>query len=299
MALRPYWSGNLRMSLVSLPVNLFSAVNSARQIPLKEIYRKTGQRVHRLNVTEDGAEVEREDIIKGYEVEKGRYVLIEPDEIKDLKIPSSKTLDIVQFVPSDEIDDIYFDSPYYVAPQKQADEQTFAVIRDALRQSKTSGLGQLAIAGRERLSAVRPCGSGLILQTLRYEDELRDSDPYFDDITAKASASEELDLARELIKRKTAAFDPGRFHDHYRDALKSLIEAKIENREPTAVEDDRPTAKVINLMDALRQSLREEAPPKPKSETAKAETPKAKPSPKTTTKKTKTPAKSAPKRKAS
>lgn len=273
MALRPYWSGNLRLSLVTLPVNVYSALNRSRQIPLKEIYRKTGERVHRLNVTEDGTEVERDEIIKGYEVEKGEYVLIEPNEIKDLKIPSSRTLDIVQFVPAEEIDDLYFDAPYFVAPQKNADEQTFAVIRDALRQSKTTGIGQLAIAGRERLCTIRPCGSGLILQTLRYEDELRDSDPYFDDITKKAAASEELDLARELIKRKTAKFDPGRFHDHYREALQELIEAKVENREPVTVEEDRPAARVINLMDALRKSLKDPEPAPPKAKTRARKTP--------------------------
>ncbi|BEV10715.1 Ku protein [Asticcacaulis sp. DW145] len=290
MALRPYWSGNLRLSLVTLPVNVYSALNRSRQIPLKEIYRKTGERVHRLNVTEDGTEVERDEIIKGYEVEKGEYVLIEPDEIKDLKIPSSRTLDIVQFVPAEEIDDLYFDAPYFVAPQKNADQQTFAVIRDALRQSKTTGIGQLAIAGRERLCTIRPCGSGLILQTLRYENELRDSDPYFDDITKKAAASEELDLARELIKRKTAKFDPGRFHDHYREALQELIEAKVENREPVAVEEDRPAAKVINLMDALRKSLKDPEPAPPKAE---------KGTPKTSAKRKKTLAKTAAREKAS
>ncbi|ADU13041.1 Ku protein [Asticcacaulis excentricus] len=289
MALRPYWSGNLRLSLVTLPVNVYSALNRSRQIPLKEIYRKTGERVHRLNVTEDGTEVERDEIIKGYEVQKGQYVLIETDEIKDLKIPSSRTLDIVQFVPAEEIDDLYFDTPYFVAPQKDADEQTFAVIRDALRHSKTTGIGQLAIAGRERLCTIRPCGSGLILQTLRYEDELRDSDPYFDDITEKAAASEELDLARELIKRKTAKFDPGRFHDHYREALQELIEAKVENREPVAVENDQPAAKVINLMDALRKSLKE-PPPRPNE---------VKPKRKTPAKRKKSPAKTGTRKKAS
>lgn len=289
MVLRPYWSGNLRLSLVTLPVNVYSALNRSRQIPLKEIYRKTGERVHRLNVTEDGTEVERDEIIKGYEVQKGQYVLIETDEIKDLKIPSSRTLDIVQFVPAEEIDDLYFDTPYFVAPQKDADEQTFAVIRDALRHSKTTGIGQLAIAGRERLCTIRPCGSGLILQTLRYEDELRDSDPYFDDITEKAAASEELDLARELIKRKTAKFDPGRFHDHYREALQELIEAKVENREPVAVENDQPAAKVINLMDALRKSLKE-PPPRPNE---------VKPKGKTPAKRKKSPAKTGTRKKAS
>ncbi len=275
MALRPYWSGNLRMSLVTLPVSIYSALNRAQTVPLHEIYRKTGERVRHQNVTDDGTEVDRDEIIKGYEVEKGEYVLIEPDEIKDLKIPSSKTLDISQFVGVDDVDDVYFDSPYFVGPQKNSDEQTFAVIRDALRQSKKMGLGQLAIAGRERLCAVKPYGSGLMLITLRYENEVRDADPYFEDIRAKAPASEELDLATELIKRKTAKFEPGKFHDHYREALKELIEAKIEHREPVAVEEDKPQPKVVNLMDALRKSLAEKEPAarkdaaKPKAERPK------------------------------
>ncbi len=137
------------------------------------------------------------------------------------------------------------------------------------------GLGQLAIAGRERLCAVKPYGSGLMLITLRYENEVRDADPYFEDIRAKAPASEELDLATELIKRKTAKFEPGKFHDHYREALKELIEAKIEHREPVAVEEDRPQPKVVNLMDALRKSLAEKEPAARKdAEKPKAERPK-------------------------
>ena len=272
MAARPYWSGNLRMSLVTLPVSVYSAVNRAQAVPLHEIYRKTGERVHRLNVTEDGDEVERDDIIKGYEVEKGQYVLLEPDEIDDLKIKSSKTLDIAQFVKVEDVDDVYFDSPYFVAPQRDSDEQTFAVIRDALRGSKTMGLGQLAIAGRERLCCVKPYGSGLMLITLRYETEVRDADPYFEDIREKPSSSEELDLAEELIKRKTAKFDPGKFHDHYREALKELIQAKIEHREPVAVEEEQPQPKVVNLMDALRKSLAEKEPA-PREAKARAERP--------------------------
>jgi DNA end-binding protein Ku len=267
MAARPYWSGNLRMSLVTLPVSVYSAVNRAQAVPLHEIYRKTGERVHRLNVTEDGEEVDRDDIIKGYEVEKGQYVLIEPEEIDELKIKSSKTLDIAQFVRIEDVDDVYFDTPYFVAPQRDSDEQTFAVIRDALRNSKKMGLGQLAIAGRERLCCIKPYGSGLMLITLRYETEVRDADPYFEDIREKPSSSEELELAEELIARKTAKFDPGKFHDHYREALKELIQAKIEHREPIAVEEDQPQPKVVNLMDALRKSLAEKEPAPRQSDT--------------------------------
>lgn len=302
MALRPYWTGNLRMSLVTLSVSIYSAINRARSLPLHEIDRDSGERVRHMNVTDDGEEVDREDIIKGYEVEKGQYVLIEPDEIKDLKIPSSKTLDIKHFVNVDDIDDVYFDNPYFVAPSKTGDEQTFSLIRDALRATKKAALGQLAIAGRERLCAIKPHGSGMVLMTLRYEDEIRDADPYFEGIRTSKHDSEELDLARELIKRKSASFDPGKFHDHYREALKELIEAKIENREPVALEEDIPTPKVVNLMDALRQSLVEETPgarkdtaKKAPPKSAKTSERKTRPAAKKTTRKTK----AAPKKKAS
>ncbi|MGZ3306163.1 MAG: non-homologous end joining protein Ku, partial [Asticcacaulis sp.] len=181
MALRPYWSGNIRLSLVSLPVSIYAALNRSKQIPLHEIYRKTGERVHNQLMAGDDP-VDREDIVKGYEAEKGEYVLIEPDEIKDLKIPSSKTLDIVEFVNADAIDELYFETPYFVVPQ-DGQEETFAVIRDALRETGKVGVGQLAIGGRERLCSLKPCGSGIILETLRYEDEVRDADPYFEDIT--------------------------------------------------------------------------------------------------------------------
>ena len=256
MVLRPYWSGNIRLSLVTLSVNIFAALNRSKQIAFHEIYEPTGERVHQKFVA-GHTDVERDDIVKGYEVEKGEYVLIDPDEIKDLKIPSSKTLDIAQFVDIDAIDPIYFESPYFVAPDGHRDDPTFAVIRDALRDSGKIGIGQLAIGGRERLCALQPCGSGLLLETLRYEDEIKASDPYFDAIRDGETNAEEVDLAKELIKRKTAKFDPGKFHDHYREALQELIDAKIEKRVPRTIQEEKPSGKVVNLMDALRQSLRD------------------------------------------
>ncbi len=271
MALRPYWSGNIRLSLVSLPVNVYAALNRSKQIAFHEIYKPTGERVHHELVAGD-KEVERDDIVKGYEVEKGEYVLIDPDEIKDLKIPSSKTLDIVQFVDVEAIDPVYFESPYFVAPDGRRDDPTFAVIRDALRDSGKVGIGQLAIGGRERLCALQPCGSGLLLETLRYEDEIKASDPYFDAIRDSKTNAEEIDLARELIKRKTAKFDPGKFHDHYREALQELIDAKVEKRQPRAIQEEKPAGKVINLMDALRQSLKDKTgdeKPAPKTTSAR------------------------------
>lgn len=284
MALRPYWSGTIRLSLVSLPVNMYLAVNRQRAIAFHEIYKPTGERVHHALMAGD-KQVDRDDLVKGYEVEKGEYVLIEPEEIKELKIPSSKVLDIAEFVGVDEIDDVYIETPYFIAPDGKGNDATFSVIRDALRAAKKVAVGQLAIGGRERLCRIRPFGSGMVLETLRYEEELREDDPYFDEIRDRKPDSEEVELAQELIRRKTRTFDPGKFHDHYREALQELIDARIEHREPREVMEEKPTAKVINLMDALRQSLREkggeEAPVKParkttvKSRTRKAVPPKS------------------------
>jgi DNA end-binding protein Ku len=213
MAMRPYWSGQLRLSLVALPVNIYPALSRSRQISLHEIYRPTGQRVHHQNVVE-GEPVDRDDIVKGYEVEKGEYVILEPEEIKELKIPSTKTLEIKQFVERDAIDDIYFETPYFVTPEGKSGESAYAVIREALRSTAKIGLGQLAIGGRERLCSIKPCGSGIMLETLRYEDEIRKCDPFFSEIKRTALDKEELELAKELIKRKTVKFKPEQFHDH-------------------------------------------------------------------------------------
>jgi DNA end-binding protein Ku len=259
MALRPYWNGQIRLSLVSLPVNLYSALNRARQLPLHEIYRPTGQRVRHQNVVEDQP-INREDIVKGYEVSKGEYVLLEPREIEALRIPSKKVLDIVQFVDAEEIEPVYFDTPYFVAPDGDTAAEAFVVIREALRETGKIGIGQLAIAGRERLCAIRPYGKGILLETLRYRDEIRDAAPYFAEIGVIKVDKEQLSLAEELIRRKTAPFDPEKFHDHYREALRELIDAKLEDRPPQPVAEELPTGKVVNLMDALRKSLREQEP---------------------------------------
>ncbi len=275
MALRPYWSGHIRLSLVTLAVNIYPALSRSRQIPLHEIYRKTGQRVHHQNVV-DGEPIENDDIVKGYEVEKGEYVILEPQEIKDLKIPSKRTLDITQFVDADTIDGIYFETPYFVTPDGKGSESAFAVIREALRGAGKIGIGQLAISGRERLCAIKPCGSGIMLETLRYEEEIRKSDPYFGDIPKGSIDKEELSLAKELIKRKSASFKPETFH---KEALQELIDSKLEHREAKVIVEDKPGGKVVNLMDALRKSLKEKPATAPKTKA------KAKPAPKTKAKK--------------
>lgn len=255
MALRPYWSGTIRVSLVSLSVDMFTALDAGQKIAFHQIYKPTGERVRQKLVAGD-VEVERADIVKGYEVEKGEYVLFEPDEIKDLQIPSSKAMELVRFVPYDAVDAVYYDTPYYLAPSGKGDLATFSVIRDAMRDAKVMGLGQIVIAGSERLCAVKPCGPGLLLETLHYADEIKKSGYVFGDIKETKVDGDEKDLATQLIKRKIGEFVPEDFHDRYTDALKELVDSRIEKREPV-IPAERPTAKVVNLMDALRASLKE------------------------------------------
>ena len=275
MAIRPYWSGTIRVSLVSLSVDMFTALDAGQKIAFHQIYKPTGERVRQKLVAGD-VEVERGDIIKGYEVQKGEYVLFEPDEIKELKIASSKAMELVRFVPYDAIDAIYFDTPYYLAPSSKGDLATFSVIRDSMREMKVMGIGQIVISGSERLCAIKPCGPGLLLETLHYADEIKKSGYVFGDIKTIALDADEKDLAKELIKRKVGDFEPEAFHDRYSDALRELVESRIENREPV-IPEARPAAKVVNLMDALRASLREPAAANDSAKISKAKAaPKAK-----------------------
>ncbi len=273
MAVRPYWSGTIRVSLVSLSVEMFTAIDAGQKIAFHQIYKPTGECVRQKLVAGD-VEVDRADIVKGYEVDKGEYVLFDPEEIKDLKIASSKAMELVRFVPYDAIDAIYFDTPYYLAPTAKGDLATFAVIRDSMREMKVMGLGQIVISGSERLCAVKPCGPGLLLETLHYADDIKKSGYVFGDIKDAKIDSDEKDLAKELIRRKVGDFEPETFHDRYSDALKELVEARVEKREPV-IPEARTAAKVVNLMDALRASLKDPASGAAANDTATA--PKVKP----------------------
>ena len=254
MAVRPYWSGTIRVSLVSLTVDMFTALDAKSKIAFHQIYKPTGERVRQQLIAGDEV-VERADIVKGYEVSKGEYVLFEPDEINELKIPSSKSMELSRFVPYGEIDEIFFDTPYYLAPNSKADMATFSVIRDAMREMKVMGLGQIVISGRERLCSVKPCGAGMLLETLHYCDEIKRSGHYFGDIKKVEADADEIDLAKQLIKRKVGAFEPAEFHDHYTDALQELVDSRIEQRPMRDVVPEKTAPKVVNLMDALRASL--------------------------------------------
>ncbi len=259
---RPYWSGHIQISLVSFGVSLFPATEAKSEIAFHQIDRKTGERIRHKNVSEDRGAVDRADIIKGYEFRKGEYVTIEPEEIAHLRIPSKKTLEIVQFVDIDEIDPEFFEKPYFVVPESGAQAQAFAVIQKALRDSGKAGLGEAAFSGREHLIALMPPldpkSRGLMAYTMRYDAELRDPADYFSEIKDVDIDKDQLALAKELIKRNTAKFNPAKFVDDYEVALRELIDAKIEHQ-PLPKEEKAPKrAKVINLMDALRKSVAQE-----------------------------------------
>ena len=283
MAPRPYWKGHIRLSLVSFEVTLHTATKSAREFPLHQIDRKSGERIRYQTIVPGKGAVPREQIIKGYEYEKDHYVTFEPDELEKLKLESKHTIDLVQFVGAQEIDVIYYDKPYFVAPGSKHAGESYRVVRAALRATNKVALGQIVLAGKERIAALKPCGQGMLLETLRYAEEVREADAAFDNIGGGKVDEDQLDLAKQIIERKTADFEPEKFSDHYDDAMRQLIQAKLGDKSAKKViEAPRPTGQVINLMDALKRSLKggrgaEDASEKPE----KAEKParRAKPKP--------------------
>ncbi|MEF2553411.1 Ku protein [Aurantimonas sp. A2-1-M11] len=262
MAQRPIWKGQIRLSLVSIPVEMYTATQSGASISFRQIHRESGKRIHYDKVVDGIGPVDKNDIVKGYEIGKDDYVLLTDEEIDDVKIETKKTLELVQFVDTCSIPPLYFDKPYYVVPQDELAEDAFRVVRDALRQSKKTGLGQLSLRGKEHLVALRPCGAGLLLETLHYEDEIRKSDTIFSDISDAETDSDLLDVATQLIEKKTAPFDASNFKNHYTAALKALIADKRKKggKARITVEDDEPApsssgSNVVDLMATLKKSL--------------------------------------------
>lgn len=257
MAARAYWQGHIRLALVSIPIQVFPATKSAARISFNQIHKPSGKRIRYEKVVPGVGAVDADDIVKGYEVEKGKYVLLEDSEIDDVKLEAKRTIDLVQFVDEDEIDMIYFDKPYYVAPEEgdETGTEAYVVLRDALKETGKVGLGQLVVRGRSNIVAVKPYGKGLSIETLRYPDEVQKPDAFFAEIPDIKPDKELIGLAEELIKRKEAKFDPKAFKDKYEVALRELIDAKIEDRPPQPIEEPQLGAKVISLMDALKKSM--------------------------------------------
>ncbi len=257
---RPVWTGQIRLALVALPVKLYSALDSREKIAFNQIHEPSKQRIKYEKVAPGFGPVKSDEIVKGYEFQKGRYVLFSDEEFEALKIESKKTLDMVQFAPADTIDPIYFDKPHYALPDGKLADEPYRVVRDALRNTKTVGLGQITMRGRSYIAAVKPYEDGLMVETVHYAEELRSARGFFDEIPTGASEPDLVDLAEELIKRKVAAFDPKKFEDEYGKAVERLVKKKIERHGELVLEDkEEPSPdygdNVVSLVDALKKSL--------------------------------------------
>jgi DNA end-binding protein Ku len=265
---RPYWSGHIQISLVSFGVKLFVATEAKSEIRFHQISRSTGERVRHQKVLasaieqapdEAAAPVEKDEIVKGYEYTKGQYVLIEPSEIANFRVPSKHTVEITQFVSLDELAPEYLEKPYFVVPENDIQAEAFAVVRTALAKTKKAALGKIAFSGREHILALTAAPgdeAGMMAYTMRYQQELRNPAEYFHDIKKVKIDQDSLELAETLIKKRSAKFDPSKFADGYEIALKELVDAKLKHLpiprdEPVAP----PRGQVINLMDALRKSV--------------------------------------------
>jgi DNA end-binding protein Ku len=266
---RPYWSGQIQISLVSFGVKLYAATEAKSEIRFHQISRRTGERIRHQKVLssavedspdEAAAPVEKDEIVKGYEYSKGRYVTIEPSEIEHLRVPSKHTIEITQFVGVDELEPEYLEKPYFVVPEDNVQAEAFAVVRKALQKTKKAALGKIAFGGREHVLAITAPAddklAGMMAYTMRYQKELRNPAEYFGEIGKAAIQEDSLELAEALIRKKTAKFDPAKFTDGYEAALKELVEAKVRHAPVPQEEVATPKrGKVINLMDALRKSV--------------------------------------------
>ena len=272
MAARPAWRGQIRIGLVSIPVEIYSATKSGASIAFHQIHEPSGKRIKYEKVVPGIGPVDRDEIIKGFEVSKGEYVLLQPEEIESVKLESRKTLDLSQFVELSDIDPIYFDKPYYVAPADDLAEEAFVVVREALRRSKKVGIGQLAMRGQEYIVSLKACGRGMVLETLRYDDEVNRAQSYFREIGDTKPDEDLLDMATNLIERKSGKFDASEFHNRYVDALKGLIAEKRKKKGELVIQDpDNGPPKdsnVIDLMAALKKSLGDDKLAKPAAKKA-------------------------------
>lgn len=260
---RSLWSGNLRLALVSIPVQLVSAVKSGARLAFHQVDAKSHKRIRYEKVAPGIGPVDAKNIMKGFEIGKGNYVLVTDDDLDQVKLEARRTIDLVQFVDYDEIEPLYFEKPYYLLPDGKLAEEAYGVLRDAMRASRKMGLGQFVMRGREYVAALKPCGRGLTLETLRFSDEVRSAAPFFAGLGDDKPNPELLDLAKDLIKRKTKKFEAGRFHDHYTEALRQLIEAKAKHITPVDENEDADEGErgnVVDLVAALRQSVKQNSP---------------------------------------
>ncbi|MBX9738942.1 MAG: Ku protein, partial [Beijerinckiaceae bacterium] len=256
-SVRSFWKGHLRLSLVTIPVRLVTATRSDTAVSFHQVDRKTKQRVRYQKVVPGVGEIDKDDIVRGYEVEPGNYVLLEDEELDALKLETRHTIELTQFVDACEIDPLYFDRPYYVLPDGEIAEEGFRVIRQALLDEGKAGLGQLTLRGKENLVALKPSGPGMLLETMRYAEEIKEAEEVFADIGTGALPADLVKMAKTLIDARTEEFDPEKFQNHYAKALRELVEEKVRTGKSVAVSDDRADRepKVIDFMEALKRSL--------------------------------------------
>lgn len=276
---RPVWTGQIRLALVALPVKLYSALDSKEKISFNQIHEPSKQRIRYEKVVPGIGAVDKDEIVKGYEFSKGRYVLFSDEEFDALKIDSKKTLDMIQFAPAETIDPVYFDKPYYALPDGKMADEPYRVVLQALKKTKTIGLGQITMRGRSYIAAVKPYEDGLMVETLHYAEELRAAKAFFDDIPSGKLDADLIDLAEELINRKKAKFDPAKFEDEYAIAIERLVKKKIERHGELVLEDqEMPSTdygdNVVSLVDALKKSLSKKSPKAANDEEDEAPAPK-------------------------
>lgn len=264
MAPRAYWKGSLKLSLVTCPVVLYPASTSVEKTRFHMINKETGNRLKQQMIdTETGDVVESDQKGRGYEVSKGKYVEVEAEELEAVQIESTHTIEIDSFVPRDEIDKRYLDRPYYIAPDGKAAIEAFAVIRDGMKDKDRVALARIVLSNREHVVAIEPLGKGLLGTTLRYPYELRDEGDYFDGIKTPKITRDMVELASHILDSKAEHFDPSKFKDEYETALKALVKRKAAGKPVKVAEREEKSDNVINLMDALRQSLKGKPAAKP------------------------------------
>jgi DNA end-binding protein Ku len=255
VAPRAYWKGYLKLSLVSCPIALYPATSEREKVSFHQLNKSTGNRIKYRKVdAQTGDEVESADIIKGYEVCKGQYLEVNPEELEAIALESKRTIEIDEFVPKDQIDELYLNSPYYIIPDGEVGAEAFAVIREAINKAGMVAIGKVVFTSREHIIALEPRGKGLLGVTLRYPYEVRKEAEYFDDISEPKITKDMLDLATHIVETKTGEFDPKKFEDQYEDAVKELLKKK-QAGEKIETPKERKPANVVNLMEALRQSI--------------------------------------------
>ena len=259
-----YWRGFLRLQLVSINIDLYSAVDSKSEITFNQIHKPTGKRIKYEKVVPGVGPVDNSDIVKGYQVEPDVYVTLEPEEVESLKLESKKTIDLVEFVDEREVDPRYYERPYYIVPKDEVATEGYLVIREALLKAKKVGIAQITMHGREHLAAVMPVEKGLVLNVMRYENELRPAEKFFKELDDASYDKGLVALASELVARNSASFNPKKFKDRYAVELAELVKKKARGQKIT-IPDDKPrqAGNVVNLMDALKKSLDKGKPTKP------------------------------------